>query len=94
MSAPFHPGDHVRVRQAYPPGHLRTPHYIRGKAGVIERVLDAFPNPEERAYGRSGLPPKVLYRVRFLQRDVWSDYSGPPADTVDLEIFEHWLESA
>jgi nitrile hydratase subunit beta len=92
MSAPFHPGDRVRVRQAYPPGHLRTPHYIRGMAGVIERVLDAFPNPEERAYGRSGLPERVLYRVRFLQRDVWPDYAGAPADTVDVEIFEHWLE--
>ena len=94
MSRPLQPGDRVRVRAAYPPGHLRTPYYVRGKSGVIERVLDAFPNPEERAYGRSGLPAKVLYRVRFLQRDVWPDYAGPPADTVDLEIFEHWLEPA
>ncbi len=94
MSAAFGPGDCVRVRQAYPPGHVRTPYYIRGKSGVIERVLAAFPNPEERAYGRDGLPARVLYRVRFAQREVWPDYAGPPADTVDIEIFEHWLEPA
>jgi nitrile hydratase len=92
MSRPFQPGDRVRVRAAYPPGHLRTPYYIRGKSGVIERVLDAFPNPEERAYGRDGLPRKVLYRVRFPQKEVWPDYAGPADDTVDIEIFEHWLE--
>jgi nitrile hydratase subunit beta len=94
MSAAFAPGDRVRVRQADPPGHIRTPHYIRGKSGVIERVLDAFPNPEERAYGRDGLPAQVLYRVRFAQPEVWPDYAGPPGDTVDIEIFEHWLEPA
>jgi nitrile hydratase len=94
MSRPFQPGDRVRVRAAYPPGHLRTPYYIRGKSGVIERVLDAFPNPEERAYGRDGLPQKILYRVRFPQHEVWPDYAGPADDTVDIEIFEHWLEPA
>jgi hypothetical protein len=30
--------------------------------------------------------------VRFLQHDVWADYSGSDADTVDLEIYQHWLE--
>jgi nitrile hydratase len=94
MSPTFHAGDRVRVRQAYPPGHVRTPYYIRGKSGVIERILEAFPNPEERAYGRSGLPAQVLYRVRFAQTEVWPNYTGPDGDTVDIEIFEHWLEPA
>jgi nitrile hydratase len=94
MSATFAVGDRVRVRQVDPPGHLRTPWYIRGKSGVIERILAAFPNPEERAYGRPGLPERTLYRVRFVQKDVWADYQGPADDTVDLEIFEHWLQPA
>jgi nitrile hydratase len=93
MTAVFAAGDRVSVRRSYAPGHLRTPWYIRGKSGVIERVLAAFPNPEERAYGRDGLPTRTLYRVRFLQKDVWPDYAGDAADTVDIEIFEHWLES-
>jgi nitrile hydratase len=32
--------------------------------------------------------------VRFLQRDVWPDYAGQPADSVDVEIYQHWLEPA
>jgi nitrile hydratase len=94
MNARYASQDRVRVRRADPPGHLRTPYYVRGNAGVIERVLDAFPNPEERAYGRSGEPKQPLYRVRFRQSDVWPDYAGPPEDTIDVEIYQHWLEPA
>lgn len=92
MTASFAAGDWVRVRRAYPPGHVRTPFYVRGLSGVVERVLGPFPNPEERAYGRGGEPGPPLYRVRFLQRDVWPDYAGPPGDSVDVEIYQHWLE--
>lgn len=90
----FDVGDKVRVRRADPPGHRRTPLYIRGKQGVIERVCGAFPNPEELAYGFDGKPARVLYRVRFMQREVWPNYSGPSQDTLELEIYEHWLEPA
>jgi nitrile hydratase len=92
MSTAFCIGDRVHVRRAFPPGHVRSPWYIRGKTGTIERVLADFPNPEERAYGRSGLPAQRLYRVRFRQVDVWPDYQGPADDTVDVEIYQHWLE--
>ncbi|MBY0526502.1 MAG: nitrile hydratase subunit beta [Gemmataceae bacterium] len=94
MNARFNAGEKVHVRWADPPGHLRTPYYIRGKNGVIERVLDAFANPEELAFGRDGLPKQRLYRVRFRQAEVWPDYQGQPGDTVDVEIYEHWLERA
>jgi nitrile hydratase len=92
MSSMFAAGDCVRVRWADPPGHLRTPFYARGKQGVIERYLGDYPNPEELAFGRSGLPKQPLYRVRFLQRDLWPDYAGRSDDTVDIEIYEHWLQ--
>ena len=90
----FNVGDKVRVRRAHPPGHRRTPFYIRGKQGVIERVCGSFPNPEELAYGFDGRPLRVLYRVRFVQREVWPGYAGPAHDTIDMEIYEHWLEAA
>jgi hypothetical protein len=85
-------GDRVRVKSVYPPGHRRTPAYIRGKTGVIERICGAFPNPEELAYGFDGEPKKVLYRVRFPQKHVWPRYAGPDNDVIEMEIYEHWLE--
>ncbi len=92
MSARFAPGDRVRVRDAHPPGHLRTPTYVRGKPGVVERICGAFANPEELAFGRDGLPLRPLYRVRFDQRGLWPDYAGAAGDCVEVEIYEHWLE--
>ena len=92
MSARFAVGDPVLVRAAFPPGHVRTPFYLRGRTGIVETVAGHFPNPEELAYGRSGRPPVALYRVRFRQVDLWSDYGGPPRDDAIADIFEHWLE--
>jgi len=90
----FEVGDRVRVRSAYPPGHVRTPSYCRGHTGVIERICGVFPNPEELAYARPGLPAQPLYRVRFRSRDLWSDYEENPSDMVEIEIYQHWLEPA
>ena len=92
MSARFAPGDPVRVRGDHPPGHIRTPYYIRGRPGVIERLCGDFRNPEELAFGRPGLPKEPLYRVRFRQTDVWPDYREGRDDKVEVEIYEHWLE--
>ena len=89
----FRDGQRVRVRMAHPPGHVRTPFYVRGHTGVVERFCGIYGNPEELAYGRSGQPAQPLYRVRFTQRDLWADYAGPATDTVDVEIYQHWLES-
>ena len=86
-------GERVRVKRLYPIGHVRTPYYCRGKTGTVERLCGAFPNPEELAYARSGLPAQPLYRVRFRMQDLWSDYTGSAADIIDIEIFQHWLET-
>jgi nitrile hydratase len=90
----FKPGEPVRVRRAFPPGHIRTPIYIRGAEGVIERDCGDCVNAEERAFGRSGLPKLPLYRVRFKQRQIWPDYAGPANDSVEIEIYANWLERA
>jgi nitrile hydratase subunit beta len=90
----FSVGQAVRVKASYPPGHRRTPYYIRGKRGEVERICGAFPNPEELAYGFDGEPKRVLYRVRFPQKQVWPDYRGPEHDLIEMEIYEHWLEPA
>lgn len=92
--ARFQPGDRVKVRNAEVVGHMRTPRYIRGHEGEVERICGFFANPEELAYNRHGLPKRALYRVRFDQKKVWPDYQGPAGDTVDVEIYEHWLDKA
>ena len=87
-------GDRVRVLKADAPGHIRTPYYVRGLVGEVERFVGYFRNPEELAYGRYQCEKRALYRVRFLQTDIWPDYTGPRQDTLDVEIYEHWLEKA
>jgi len=83
------PGSRVRVRAMYPPGHLRVPRYARGKTGTIERVCGGFENPERLAYGKSG-DLRTLYRVRFAHGDLFD--STHHGDTIDIEIYDHWLE--
>lgn len=92
--AAFQPGARVRVRRALPPGHVRTPWYCRGATGEVERVCGRFANPEELAYGRTDHGAVPLYRVRFPQSELWPDYAGAARDTVEIELYEHWLEAA
>ena len=83
----------VRVRDCWPPGHIRTPAYLRGKQGEIERDLGPFNNPEQNAYRR---PPEKyrLLRVRFRMAEIWGDAAETPDDVIEAEIYEHWLEPA
>ena len=85
------PLTHVRVKPMMPPGHIRTPAYLRGKTGVIERELGPYPNPEQLAYGLKA-DQKPLYRVRFTMAEIWGVAAENPEDTIDAEIFDHWLE--
>lgn len=85
-------GTRVRIRDIPLNGHYRIPHYVRNRVGHIERYCGAFPNPEEVAYGKSGLPAIPLYRVRIQQVDIWPDYPGPTQDTLDIEVYDHWLD--
>ena len=85
------PGQLVRVRSSHPPGHCRTPFYIRGLTGTVERRVGRFANPELLGYGLGPTPKPMLYRVRFSMADVWPDYRGAATDTLDVEIYEHWL---
>ena len=88
----FKPGDRVKVRFEDRPGHLRTPWYIRGKTGWIERVHGEFLNPESLAFGRDALPKKVLYLVGFNHSEVWGRTNN--ADKLLVDVYEHWLDPA
>lgn len=95
MSKRLQRGQEVIVRNDHPDGHIRTPTYVRGKRGVILGDHGAWPNPEQLAYGKPGLPKRVNYWVQFRMDDLWNgkgDYG--PNDTIAVEIYEHWLEPA
>ena len=89
------PGQAVRVKLDWPetrgPCHVRTPHYVRGATGVVERHLGRFANPEDLAFMR---PAALLdlYHVRFDMPALWGE--GHPGDALLVELFETWLEPA
>ena len=89
----FKPGDRVTVRFEDRPGHIRTPWYIRGKTGRIERVYGEFLNPESLAFGRDGLPKRTLYLVAFQPAEVWEGAQAS-RDQLLVDIYEHWLDPA
>lgn len=90
----YRSGQRVRVASRPHQGHHRTPTYLKGMTGSVERVHASFPNPETRAYGADGLPRQPLYLVGFAQREVWPDYRGHAGDRIYADVFEHWLEEA
>ena len=94
MSERFSVGDRVRVRRAYPPGHVRAPYFTRGKVGEVQAIAGSYRNPEELAYGTYDGDRLPLYRVIFRQSDLWSDYEGGPKDTAVVDFYENWLEPA
>ena len=87
-------GTAVTVRDAWPeqtgPVHIRTPHYLRGKAGVVTAHLGDFPNPEDLAFGRPA-PRRALYHVAFAAPLIFPE--ARQGDDLLVEIFEHWLEA-
>ena len=89
------PGQTVRVKLDWPEGrgpcHIRTPHYLRGATGTVERHLGDFRNPEELAFARPA-ETVALYHVRFDQPTIWGE--GRRGDAIVVEIFAHWLEAA
>ena len=92
MKTKFKIDDIVIVDDRVSRSHCRTPSYIRGKVGIIERICGEFPNPEEIALCQDSPSIIPLYRCRFKQADVWENYEGSDKDTLELEIYEHWLK--
>ncbi|CAE7503711.1 unnamed protein product [Symbiodinium sp. CCMP2456] len=66
----FSPGDCVRVRHAshatrWRRPHLRTPGFIHGVCGTVDRYVGNFDNPEQLAFGGRSWSKSPLYIVRF-----------------------------
>ena len=90
----YHVGEQVVVASRAHHGHHRTPSYVKGKTGRIERSYERFRNPETLAYGGDGLPEVALYLVSFERSDLWPSLGGDRSYRVYADIYEHWLEEA
>ncbi|HEX7812386.1 MAG TPA: nitrile hydratase subunit beta [Burkholderiales bacterium] len=85
----FQPGDRVRVRTDYVPGHVRMPGYIRGKTGVVVSESPAYPFPDAHAHGVKAAD-EPTYDVRFSTDDLWPDSAD--SALVHVAVFESYLE--
>ena len=85
----FKPGDRVRVRPDYVPGHVRMPAYIRGKTGVVVSESPAYPFPDAHAHGFES-QDEPTYDVRFNSEDLWPNSADPAL--VHVGVFQSYLE--
>jgi len=93
-AARFQVGERVRIDDRFEARHHRTPAYVKGREGVVERVCQAHGRPEVLGYEDRDDVALPVYRVRLWQRDLWPRYDGRGDDTLEIEIFEHWLKPA
>eukprot|EP01062_Namystynia_karyoxenos_P028961 TRINITY_DN21850_c0_g2_i1.p1 TRINITY_DN21850_c0_g2~~TRINITY_DN21850_c0_g2_i1.p1 ORF type:complete len:501 (+),score=166.53 TRINITY_DN21850_c0_g2_i1:74-1504(+) len=99
---PYAEGAIVRVRSEshatrWRRPHLRTPGYIHGAVGIVQRHIGSWPCPEKRAFGGGTRGKQPLYSVDFEWRAVADHPHTAPAgtsDAVGVEIYHSWLEPA
>ena len=87
----FKPGDRVRVRNDFVPGHVRMPGYIRGKTGVVVAESPAYPFPDAHAHGVKAAD-EPTYDVRFDTEELWPNAADPAFAHVG--VFQSYLERA
>lgn len=90
--ARFAVGDRVRAKNLHPRSHTRLPRFVRGHAGLVERIQGCHVYPDSFvAEGRED--PQWLYTVCFEGRELWGPESDPMLE-VSFEAFEPYLEAA
>lgn len=91
--AAFDVGDRIRVATRKPIGHYRVPTYLRGKQGVVAKVLEPTGvDNEAEGFGRNAGQRRHYYSIVFPMVEVWASYEGQPSDRLQIEVFEPWLE--
>ncbi|MFC4294661.1 nitrile hydratase subunit beta [Novosphingobium tardum] len=89
----FAVGAQIRARNIHPAGHTRLPWYVRGQVGCIVAHRGAFVFPDSHAHGL-GPDPRHMYSVSFTAEALWGPDARNPRDTVQLELWEPYLEKA
>ncbi len=98
MSRLFAIGDRVTIRNATSMFHTRTQAFTRGKTGTVVEFRPDWVIPEDEAWGRDdaarGGREEPFYVVRFLQKDLWPNYTGHAIDTLQTEVSQRWMTAA
>jgi len=81
----FKPGDAVIARNLHPVGHTRSPRYLRGCRGIVDRDHGVFVFADSNAAG-TGPSPQHVYSVRFTAQEIW----GPEASSRDNVYADLW----
>jgi len=87
----FKPGERVRVKLDFVPGHIRLPGYVRGKVGTVVGESPPYPFPDAHAHGIHA-EDEPTYDVRFHAEDLWPNGCDPAL--VHVGIFQSYLERA
>ena len=90
IAARFQIGDTVRARNIHPLTHTRTPRYVRGKRGTVERDHGVFTFPDSHAQNADD-PPQRVYSVRFAARELWGP-DAPSKDGLYIDMWDDYLE--
>src|SRR5208282_3670148 len=86
----FAAGDRVRVRNLNPPGHTRSPRYVRDKIGAIRRDYGSYVFPDTNAH-HAGENRQHVYSVEFTARELWGTAAR---ERIIIDLWEDYLEPA
>jgi len=89
--ARFRLGQRVRTRATPAEHHTRLPGYVRGKTGIIERVLGAHVFADSHAQGL-GEDPQWLYTVVFDATELWGS-EATAGHSVSVDAWQPYLEA-
>jgi nitrile hydratase subunit beta len=90
----FRAGQSVRARDINPVGHTRSPRYVRGRLGTVERMCGVEPLWDIDADGRHvSSKPQPVYSVRFTARELWGEVANH-LDSIYVDMWEDYLEPA
>jgi len=85
-------GQRVVMRATPVDHHTRLPAYLRGRAGIIERILGPHVFADSHAQGL-GEDPQWLYTVVFEARELWGNEAAP-GHRVSFDAWQPYLEPA
>jgi nitrile hydratase len=84
MSDKFSAGDRVKIKTENPGDPKRVPHYIKGKAGIVQKVHGKIINPRDHREERP-----ALYSIAFSSDELFPGASEK--DKVFVDVFEDWM---